>query len=158
MYVPLINITTVTGADTRFNVKVISPDKDLEQELDRYILTSILAELRNLKDIVSSKVSPESIRHRRTIIATISELTKLGREIKDIAPGSVVFTIMCPTLESLDDLYELYTSGKLSRMFSDAYVTEDIRQKGVAISVTVDEVEWQHCRTHFHPKGETLLQ
>ena len=103
-------------------------------------------------------MSPESNRYRRQVIGILIELTKFGRVIKDIAPGSVIFTIMCPTLESLDDLYEMYTSGKISRMFSDAYLTDENREKGVTISVTINEVEWQHCRTQLHPTGETVLQ
>ena len=61
---------------------------------------------------------------------------------------------MCPSSEALDDLNELYISGRLTDMFINAYITEENRQSVILI-VTVDETEWLRCRALLSA-GETL--
>ena len=75
------------------------------------------------------------------ILKTLMELTKCGRVIKHIATGSIIFTIICPTRKSHDDMYDMEISGKLQTMFNGAFISKEDRQKGVAISMKIDEGE-----------------
>ena len=101
-------------------------------------------------------MSPESISIEiERMLCVQLKLLKYGREIKDVMVGSVIFSVMCPTLEALDDLHELYISGELARMFTYAYVADEYRQC-ITLTVTIDETEWQRCRAHLLSTGETL--
>ena len=97
---------------------------------------------------------PKSVSAAKALIERLSEF---DRCIERIMPGSVTFSIMCPTLEALDDLHdELYTSGALTRMFTNAYITGDYCS--VTVNVTIEEIEWQRCRTQLLSTGETLIE
>ncbi|ELT98186.1 hypothetical protein CAPTEDRAFT_192039, partial [Capitella teleta] len=66
-----------------------------------------------------------------------------GRRILGIREGSVVFCVECPSVEALDDLWELCQSGKLARMFQNAFVTDSFLQQHKVKSVSL--------RTAIHP-------
>ena len=92
--------------------------------------------------------------HERPNIQT--ELTRHGRKITYVKKGSIIFSIMCPTLEALDDLYNLYTSGQLTDLATDAYIT-DICPEGTTINVTIDESAWNRCRAQLLSIGGCLF-
>ena len=119
-------------------------------------MEAMRAVARNVKKTSEGEGCETTIGYCNQFVSILNQLTELHRKIKDIAPGSIIFTIMCPTLESLDDLHELCTSDQLSHMISDACLTEEYRDKGVAVSATIDEEEWQHCRTELQQTGEIL--
>ena len=119
---------------------------ELKEEIEKLILKTSLVELSSLG------VSPESTSAPK---ALIERLSKFGCCIKCIKPGSVKIIIMCPSFEALEDLRELYISGRLTDMFINAYIIEENRQS-VILGVTVDETEWLRCRAHLST-GETLF-
>ncbi|KAI0240605.1 hypothetical protein LSAT2_008668 [Lamellibrachia satsuma] len=127
-------------------------DEALTKAINNEILETSLTELRNLKRIVRAGISPKTISARKRILETLSELVRLRREIVGIEDGSVVFCVMCPTLEALDDLWQICTSGKLRQMFLDAYIRDEHR-KAVTINVIVDRTEWQRCRQQLLSPG-----
>ena len=130
-------------------------DEALTKAINNEILETSLTELRNLKRVVRAGISPKTMNARKRILETISELARLRREIVGIEDGSVVFRVICPTLEALDDLWQICTSGKLQRLFIDTYVKEEHRGN-ITINVSVNETEWQQCRQQLLPPGEHL--
>jgi len=130
-------------------------DEALTKAINNEILETSLTELRNLKRVVRAGISPKTMNARKRILETISELVRLRREIVGIEDGSVVFRVMCPTLEALNDLWEICNGGKLRRLFVDTYVKEEHRGN-VTINVSVNETEWQQCRQQLLPPGEHL--
>jgi len=109
-----------------------------------------------LQLVKSTRRSPKQIQYlqeRANLLKCLSEITKCGRQIRHVKAGSIIFSIMCPTLEALDVLYALYTSGKLKRMFIDAYIT-DICPDGTTLSVTIDESAWNRRRAQLLSVGE----
>lgn len=75
----------------------------------------------------------------------LAKIEKNNRKVIKVDDGSVVITIMCPTLEALNDLRQMYTDGKLLQMFVEEFVPEELRSS-ITLSVTIDETEMQCCR------------
>ncbi|ELU13510.1 hypothetical protein CAPTEDRAFT_187038 [Capitella teleta] len=80
----------------------------------------------------------------------LAELGRFGRRILDITEGSVVLDVECPSVEALDDLWELCQSGKLARMFQEAIVTDSFLQrhkvKSVSLCVAIHSTEYSTYR------------
>ena len=120
---------------------------ELKQQIEKAILEISLLTLESMTTTIRSA---ESTGPAMTFLL---ELTQFGREISSVGSGSITFSIMCPTVEALDDLYELTTSGKLNRMAIDAYITEEYPQ-GTTLNMTIDETEWKRCRAELLSAGE----
>ena len=140
----------------RLQVEAITPNAELPSaslsnaELKKKIERSILL----ISDQTLARMSASNSEVPPTDdMAFLRSLTQFGREITSLATGSVIFYIMCPTVEALDDLYELYTSGKLTCMAIDAYITEEYPE-GTTLRVTIDETEWKRCRAELLSVGE----
>ena len=145
--------TDILAAPPTKRAAKASRDETLTETINTEILETSLVELRNLNRIVRAGMTPKTIRARKQILETLSELVKFRREIVGVEDGSVVFQIMCPTIEALDDLWCICTSGRLRDMFVEAYVGEELRSS-VTVNVTVDEAEWRRCRQQLLPSGE----
>ena len=152
------SVITITGQTVQFRIKghaAAGSSKDHSEDI-KNIQASIMKKMLKIQLMTSSEMSREliSIEIER-MICLHSRLIEYDREIKDVTGGSVIVSIMCPTLEALDDLHQLFMSGKLARMFTNAYVADEYRQS-VTLNVTIDETEWQRCRAHLLSTGETL--
>ena len=113
--------------------------KDLECQLKDY-----------LKRYVDPELQPDSSDE-----AIVPSLREKNREIINVGDGSVAITIMCPTLEALNDLWQMYTSDKLRCMFINAFIPEELRAS-VTLSVNVDEAAVQRSRQQLMSQGESL--
>jgi len=133
-------------------VNTVTSNADRKKDIDSYILE---ISRKRLADIARSDGSPESIREHTEVVNFLRELMQLRREINSIGSGSVIFSVMCPTLEALDDLHVLCYSGKLTQMAIDAYLTDD-QSEDTTLTVTVDETEWTRCRALLLSVGEYL--
>ena len=143
----------ILAAPPTKRIAKLSRDESLTKTINTEILETSLVELRNLNRIVRAGMTPKTINARKRILETLSELVKLRREIVGVEEGSVVFQVMCPTVEALDDLWCICNSGKLRDMFVEAYVGDELRSS-VTVNVTVDEAEWRRCRQQLLPSGE----
>ena len=120
----------------------------LRKKIETKTLETILVGQQQLKeDIASSAMSPESTVHLRSRLELLQELEKFSRTVT-AKEGSVIFSITCPTVEALDDIRDMCISGKLARMLSNAFLTEENRHC-VTFNVTFDEKEWSQCRTQL---------
>ena len=107
-----------------------------------------------LKDILKKYVDPE-LQPDTSEEAIVLSLREKNREIINVGDGSVAITIMCPTLEALDDLWQMYASDKLCRMFINAFIPGELRAS-VTLSVSVDEAAVQRSRQQLMSQGESL--
>ena len=78
--------------------------------LDRATENGILEEV-NMNEGVSSRLQTED------------------RKITDIKDGSLIYTIHCPTLVSVLDLWVDYTSGRLQKFINNTINIEKYREK-----------------------------
>ena len=125
------------------------------RNIDASILKTFLNLQKKMETASESEMPMElSISICERISFLQSKILESGRMIKDVWDGSIILSVMCPTLEALDDLHELCISGELARLFTYAYVADEYRQS-VTLNVIIDETEWQRCRAHLLSTGET---
>ena len=67
--------------------------------------------------------------------------------------GSLVITLQCPTLESLEKLWNSYCSGYLNDVVERLLVTDDLRRKlgldNVRLYTTIEEENYLICKKAF---------
>jgi len=110
----------------------------LKQEIDTYQKSKIYASM-----------SKESM---------IDHLTKyienaFSTKVMLVTIGSLVITLQCPTLESLEKLWNSYCSGHLNDIVEKLLVTDDLRRKlgldNVRLYTTIEEENYLICRKAF---------
>ncbi|XP_052096600.1 uncharacterized protein LOC127731799 [Mytilus californianus] len=74
------------------------------------------------------------------VLCEIKSMCKYGRVIDDIFSGSIIFLFNCPTLLALDDLWEIYLSGRLKEMFNSAFITDELKHKYGASTARLEVV------------------
>lgn len=96
------------------------------------------------------QVTNNSIYDAMEILCSIKCLCKYGRLIDDIYPGSVIFTINCPTLKSLDDLWSRYTSKEIESNFRKDF--NGLKKKyafDFLLAVHISTEDYMQCRTEL---------
>ena len=67
--------------------------------------------------------------------------------------GSLVITLQCPTVESLEKLWNSYCSGYLNEIVERLLVTDDLRKKlgldNVRLTTTIEEENYLICKRAF---------
>lgn len=138
-------------------------DLDEEQErikkkLDIKLLKVISKEVDNLDRIVSSGISQTSMSMRRVALETIKELQKHRREITSVDFGSVIFRIVCVSLEGLEDLRMLCNSGRLAAMIERILTRAILRQynlRHAKVAVRIDPSEYKTCQQELLTLSKT---
>ncbi|KAK3096203.1 hypothetical protein FSP39_024439 [Pinctada imbricata] len=64
-----------------------------------------------------------------SILCSIKALCKHGRTLEDVYPGSVIFVIRCRTVSALDDLWRMYKSGEIDKLFTKDFLTLKMKRK-----------------------------
>ena len=82
----------------------------------------------------------EYLREMRVIITGVSE-------------GSLVITVMCESLQSLEKLWTDYSSGRLGEMVQNCFVTEKILKEHnlteLKLKTTIDIEEYNESKVYF---------
>ena len=84
----------------------------------------------------------------------ISLLTKIYKVIvHDVCTGSIVVSLRCPSLESLEHLWSDYHSGDLDKLAERYLVTDDMKKKlkleTSYLKTTIDEENYLNCKKAF---------
>ena len=68
----------------------------------------------------------------------------------NVSEGSIVVSLRCPTLESLEHLWSDYRSGDLDKLAERYLVTDDMKEKlkleKSYLKVTIDEENYLNCK------------
>ena len=80
-----------------------------------------------------------------------SLLTKIYKVIVlTVCTGSIVVSLRCPTLESLEHLWSDYRSGDLDKLAERYLVTDEIKKKlnleTIYLETTIDEQNYLNCK------------
>ena len=90
--------------------------------------------------------------------SVIDHLTKyienaFSAKVMLVTIGSLVITLQCPTLESLEKLWNSYCSGYLNEIVERLLVTDDLRKKlgldNVRLTTTIEEENYLICKRAF---------
>lgn len=84
------------------------------------------------------------------ICKTLESMCKHGRKVKDVYEGSVVIRLSCPTLVSLEDLWNMYQSRELENILYKAFITDSLKNKfhasDIQLTVTLCHEQYHICR------------
>ncbi|XP_022808344.1 uncharacterized protein LOC111345328 isoform X2 [Stylophora pistillata] len=73
--------------------------------------------------------------------------------ISSVSMGSLLITVKCDSLESLEELWEDYLCGLLDKMVRDCFVTEKILKElnlaELKLKTTMDVEEYNACKLYF---------
>ena len=75
--------------------------------------------------------------------------------IHDVTPSedSLRIAVKCPTLESLEHLWQGYRSGHLNRVAEELLVTDDIKRRfdveSIKLKTTVSEADYLACKEYL---------
>ena len=70
-----------------------------------------------------------------------------------VKTGSLIITVQCPTLESLESLWNGYCSGYLNEVVESFLVTDELKRKlgldKVRLKTTIEQENYLICRKAF---------
>ena len=123
-------------------------DTDLEDllPLEKKVLCSIAMKYFD--------TTPPQSRDERTEFLEFLEKTKVL--ITGVSVGSLVITVKCDSLKSLEELWKEYSCGRLGKMVQDCFVTEKILKElnlaELKLKTTMDIEEYNAYKLYFLEK------
>ena len=82
--------------------------------------------------------------------SSVARLTKYIEKAYEVA---VIITVQCPTLESLESLWNGYCSGYLNDVVESFLVTDELKRKlgldNVRLKTTIEEENYLICKKAF---------
>ena len=98
--------------------------------------------------------TPPQSRDERNEFLEFLEKTKVL--ITGVSVGSLVITVKCDSLKSLEELWKGYSCGLLGKMVQDCFVTEKILKElnlvELKLKTTMDIEEYNACKLYFLKK------
>ena len=123
-------------------------DTDLEdlQPLEKRVLCLVAINYLNT-------TPPQSMDERNEFLEF---LEKTRTCITGVFVGSLVITVKCDSLKSLEELWKEYSCGRLVKMVQDCFVTEKILKElnlaELKLKTTMDIEEYNACKLSFLKK------
>ena len=75
--------------------------------------------------------------------------------------GSVIIIVECPTLETLEHLWNDYLSGELDKVAERSFVTDELKkelnQETTCLKIFIKEENYLNCRKAFREPPSTCL-
>ena len=90
--------------------------------------------------------------------SSVARLTKYIEKAYEVAvmmvkTGSLIITVQCPTLESLESLWNGYCLGYLNDVVESFLVTDELKRKlgldNVSLKTTIEEENYLICKKSF---------
>ena len=154
-----INFPDLTPTSRRHRAR--SRTAALNETILEEIKEATLLEVRNFKKIAKTGVNNKSMKEREILLKSLKELQEMQREILDASEGSIIFTIKCPTVASLDNLVKLCYNGKLNHLLQEDFVTAKIKEqfhiKSVTFKVTILRGDYIKCKQELLKNGKTYI-
>ena len=130
---------------------LIRPD-DLNEEQREVVEKYLdLAVQKYVKD-----KSNESIEAFTVYLFTVYHTT-----LVTVGKGSVIIIVECPTLETLEHLWNDYRSGELDKVAKRCFVTDELKKKlnlkTTCLKVFIKEENYLNCRKAFREPPSTCL-
>ena len=141
-----------SNPQTHMNPCEWSRDHAHHLDIMKQVEDNVMETLLNLSEQVKQMSISSPLEDTVQGMSTLLRLMQHTREVSFVR-GSVVIIVTCPTLEGLDDLWVMYTSGELLDMVQSSFVTEDLlRRFGLAevvLEVAVSGDDYKGCRVEL---------
>ena len=127
-------------------------DEALTAKLNEELLEAYILETRNLKDVLCSPISQQTMNQRKVLMETLNFLNKQRRELQGLLEGSVVFCMYCPTIEALETLWSSNMDGSLLQLFTTAVNCDYLglrkkhKLKRIIVEVSISDEQYASCR------------
>ena len=97
-----------------------------------------------------------------TIEAFVEHLIRVYQvSLVAVGSGSIIFTVECPTLDSLEHLWGDYLSGELDKVAERCFVTEDMRKRlnldRIGLKTIIEEEKYWNCLKALREISSTYL-
>ena len=144
----MISDSVLTTALIEFMVSSNAQDLTLEQQ--RTItkeLEQLVHQYRRHQDLSSLPLDSS--------VARLTEYIKRAYEVAVmmVETGSLIITVQCPTLESLESLWNGYCSGYLNEVVESFLVTDELKRKlgldKIRLKTTIEQENYLICKKAF---------
>ena len=116
---------------------------------------SVIPSTQQIMNLVASKYlnnrnlsTPED---RSDFIRYLKEVREVL--VVDCQSGSLIITVECVSLKTLEDLWQDYCTGNLGRVVQECLVTEDILKEiglsEIKLITTIDEKDYKDCQKYL---------
>ena len=83
----------------------------------------------------------------------LTYLERIGAIFTSVSTGSLLITVKCDSLQTLERLWKDYSSGHLGEVIQRSFVTEEILTEfslaELKLKTTISEEEYKACKAHF---------
>ena len=97
------------------------------------------------------QTTPPTNRDEHNFLRTY--LREIGAILKGGGPGSLLITVKCDSLQTLERLWKDYLSGYLGDVIQRSFVTEEILTEfslaELKLKTTISEEEYKACKAYF---------
>ena len=133
-------------------VKLLICTVNLNEEQEKEVEKSLTQAVKNYLKFHDSPVIEEFSLH----------LVKVYQvSLVTVSSGSIIITVECPTLESLDHLWSDYLSGELDKVAERCFVTDEMKKKlnldKICLKTIIDEEDYLNCRKALMELPSTCL-
>ena len=122
-------------------VKLLIRTVSLNEEQRKEVEKSLTQAVKNYLKFHDSPVIEDFSLHLVTVYQ-VSLVT--------VSSGSIIVTVECPTLESLDHLWSDYLSGELDKVAERCFVTDEMKKKlnldKICLKTIINEENYLNCR------------
>ena len=99
--------------------------------------------------------------HHPAIVAFAEHLiTQYQMSLVTVGYGSIIFTVECPTVDSLEHLWRDCLSGELDKVAERCLVTEDIKKKlnldRIGLKTIIDKENYLNCQKALRKLPSTI--
>ena len=108
------------------------------------IMNSVASKYLNNRNLSTPEDRSDFIRYLKEVREVL---------VVDCQSGSLIITVECVSLKTLEDLWQDYCTGNLGRVVQECLVTEDILKEiglsEIKLITTIDEKDYKDCQKYL---------
>ena len=129
-------------------ISTVSLNEEQEEEVERSLTLAVQKYLKFNCNPTIEAFTEHLIRVYQVSLVTVGS-------------GSIIVTVECPSLESLEHLWSDYHSGELDKVAEQCFVTDEMRKKlnldKICLKTIIEEENYLNCRKALMELPSTCL-